>query len=237
MQGLKDLSELETSIGYKFKNRKLLERAMTHRSFSIEHNERLEFLGDSVLNCVMGYTLFLRDRHFNEGELSRVRANLVCEKTLAVVGRELGISDYLLMGDGEVKMGGRTRPSIIADAMEALFGAVFSDSGFESAAQVILRQFEPILSSLTPEQLSKDAKTRLQEFLQGQKYSLPEYHVVSVTGAAHNQVFECECHVVEKQLRTRGKARNRRGAEQAAAQLMLSRLGAPVELIQEDAHD
>ena len=149
-----NLSILEERIGYTFANRKLLERAVTHRSFAAEHNERLEFLGDSVLNCVIGYSLFLRDKHFTEGELSRVRANLVCEKTLAVIAREIEVSRFLRMGEGEMKTGGSQRPSIMADAMEAIFGAVFSESGFEAAQRVILRLFEPILTSLTPEQLS-----------------------------------------------------------------------------------
>ncbi len=237
MNAHKDLALLEEQVGYRFKDRRLLERAMTHRSFSSEHNERLEFLGDSVLNCVVGYALFLRDKHFTEGELSRVRSNLVCEKTLAGIGRKVGIAEYLFMGEGEVKMGGRTRTSIIADAMEALFGAVFFDGGFEEAKGVIMRLFEPILSSLTPEQLSKDAKTRLQEYLQGRKIALPEYSVISVTGLAHAQHFECECRVREFGIATRGKALTRRGAEQLAAAEALEKLKAPVQIISEDPHD
>lgn len=212
-----NLSILEERIGYTFKNRKLLERAMTHRSFAAEHNERLEFLGDSVLNCVIGNSLFLRDKHFTEGELSRVRANLVCEKTLAIIAKDIEVSRFLRMGEGEMKTGGSTRPSITADAMEAIFGAVFNESGFEAAQHVILRLFEPILTSLTPEQLSKDAKTRLQEYLQGNHLPLPQYAVVSVTGAAHAQHFSCECRIPPLGIVTQGGATSRRAAEQEAA--------------------
>lgn len=233
MNGSKDLSLLEECIGYQFKNRQLLERAVTHRSFSSQHNERLEFLGDSVLNCVVGYALFLRDKHFTEGELSRVRSNLVCEKTLAEIARKVGLSDYLFMGEGEVKMGGRQRPSIMADALEALFGAVFFEAGFEEAQRVIMGLFDPILNSLTPEQLSKDAKTRLQEFLQGQHCGLPQYAVVNITGPTHAQLFECECRIPTKHIVTRGTAMNRRAAEQEAAAKALAALHAPVTVIQE----
>ena len=143
---MQDLSILEERIGYKFADRKLLERAVTHRSFAAQHNERLEFLGDSVLNCVVGYALFQRDKHFTEGDLSRVRANLVCERTLAVIAKQIDVSAFLRMGEGEMKTGGAHRPSITADAMEAIFGAVFAESGFEAAQKVILGLFEPILA-------------------------------------------------------------------------------------------
>ena len=208
---------VEERIGYKFADRKLLERAVTHRSFAAQHNERLEFLGDSVLNCVVGYALFLRDKHFTEGELSRVRANLVCEKTLAVIAKQVDVSSFLRMGEGEMKTGGAHRPSITADAMEAIFGAVFAESGFEAAQKVILGLFEPILTSLTPEQLSKDAKTRLQEYLQGRHLPLPQYVVVNVTGAAHAQQFDCECRIPALEITTKGHATSRRSAEQDAA--------------------
>ena len=143
-----ELQELEKRIGYQFKNRALLRRATTHRSFSADHNERLEFLGDSVLGCTIGYELFKLDSHFSEGRLSRVRSNLVCEKALDEIAADVGISDFLLMGEGEVKSGGRTRPSILADAMEAVFGAVFLDGGFEQAQTVILRLYAKILADL-----------------------------------------------------------------------------------------
>lgn len=223
---MEDLSLLEERIGYVFKDRKLLERAVTHRSFAATHNERLEFLGDSVLNCVIGYALFLRDKHFTEGELSRVRANLVCEKTLAQIAVQIDVSVFLRLGEGEMKTGGAHRPSIMADAMEAIFGAVFSESGFEAAQKVILGLFESIFTSLTPEQLGKDAKTRLQEYLQGMHLHLPEYAVVSVKGAAHEQTFICECRIPAREVTTRGEATSRRRAEQAAAQAALNALQA-----------
>ena len=205
---MQDLSILEERIGYKFADRKLLERAVTHRSFAAQHNERLEFLGDSVLNCVVGYALFQRDKHFTEGDLSRVRANLVCERTLAVIAKQIDVSAFLRMGEGEMKTGGAHRPSITADAMEAIFGAVFAESGFEAAQKVILGLFEPILAAPTAEQLGKDSKTRLQ---------LPQYVVVSVTGAAHAQHFNCECRIPSLEITTQGHAASRRSAEQEAA--------------------
>ena len=136
------LEALEERIGYVFQDKKLLRRAVTHRSFAQEHNERLEFLGDSVLNCVIGYALFLRDKHFNEGELSRVRANLVCEKTLHEIALKIDVSSFLYMGEGEVKTGGAHRASILADAMEAIFGAVFREAGFDTAQRVILKLYD-----------------------------------------------------------------------------------------------
>lgn len=221
---MENLDILEERIGYRFTDRKLLERAVTHRSFAAQHNERLEFLGDSVLNCVVGNALFLRDKHFTEGELSRVRANLVCEKTLAVVAQQIDVSVFLRMGEGEMKTGGAHRPSIMADAMEAIFGAVFAESGFEAAQKVILGLFDPILSSLTPEQLSKDAKTRLQEYLQGRHLPLPQYVVVNVSGAAHAQQFDCECRIPPLEIVTLGHATSRRAAEQNAAAVALDLL-------------
>ena len=136
---LLDLSVLEERIGYTFKKRALLVRAVTHRSFGAEHNERLEFLGDSVLNCVVGHALFLRDKHYTEGVLSRTRANFVCEKTLDEIAAEIDIGSFIRLGEGELKTGGAKRPSILADACEAVFGAVFLDGGFEAAQRVILR--------------------------------------------------------------------------------------------------
>ena len=141
------IEELESRIGYVFENKSIVKRALTHRSFAADHNERLEFLGDSVLNCVIGYALFLRDKHFTEGVLSRARANLVCEKALNEIAREIDIGAFIYLGDGELKTGGAARPSILADACEAVFGAVFLDGGFEKAREVILRLYEPILTS------------------------------------------------------------------------------------------
>ena len=199
------LEALEERIGYVFQDKKLLRRAVTHRSFAQEHNERLEFLGDSVLNCVIGYALFLRDKHFNEGELSRVRANLVCEKTLHEIALKIDVSSFLYMGEGEVKTGGAHRASILADAMEAIFGAVFREAGFDAAQRLSLIHIsEP---------------TRL---LQGDHLPRPEYAIVAATGAAHERRFECECRIERLKIVTRGTATSRREAEQAAAELALT---------------
>lgn len=223
---LLSIAELEKRIDYVFKNKKLLERAVTHRSFSAEHNERLEFLGDSVLNCVVGYALFLRDRHFDEGVLSRVRANFVCEKTLDEIADEIEISRFIRLGEGELKTGGAKRPSIIADACEAIFGAVFLDGGFEESQRVILKLYDPILNakSMTPERLSKDAKTLLQEALQGNHLALPEYKITRITGAAHKQHFYCSCRIEKFSIVTAGDGKSRREAEQVCAQKALELL-------------
>ena len=222
------LSVLQERIGYRFQDEKLLRRAVTHRSYAAEHNERLEFLGDSVLNCVIGYALFLRDTHFSEGDLSRVRANLVCEKTLHEVAKRIDISSFLYMGEGELKTGGAERASILADAMEAIFGAVFREAGFEAAQAVILRVYEPILSNLTPETFSKDPKTRLQELLQGAHLPRPEYTLLHTMGAAHERSFECECRIEPLGIATSGRATNRRAAEQNAALLALEAVQAKI---------
>ena len=218
--------ELEKRIGYEFKNKALLKRALTHRSFAVEHNERLEFLGDSVLNCVIGHALFLRDRHFDEGVLSRVRANLVCEKALDEIAAEIQIGQFIYLGEGELKTGGADRPSILADVCEAVFGAVFLDSGFEEAQKVILRLYEPLLSAkgMTGERLSKDHKTLLQEFLQARRMNVPQYRILKVTGAAHCQHFECACAVAEAGMQEMGEGKSRREAEQQAAGRMLDKL-------------
>lgn len=209
---LLDLSVLEERIGYTFKKRALLVRAVTHRSFGAEHNERLEFLGDSVLNCVVGHALFLRDKHYTEGVLSRTRANFVCEKTLDEIAAEIDIGSFIRLGEGELKTGGAKRPSILADACEAVFGAVFLDGGFEAAQRVILRLYEPILAAgnVTPERFAKDAKTQLQEFLQAAHMKLPEYRVITTTGAAHNQTFRCACVIENPAVTCEGEGKSRR---------------------------
>ncbi len=214
---------LEERIGYRFVDRNLAMRALTHRSFAAEHNERLEFLGDSVLNCVVGHALFLRDKHFDEGVLSRARANFVCEKALDEIGKTLEIGNFIRLGEGELKTGGASRPSILADALEAVFGAVFLDGGFEKAQEVILRLYEPILSAktMTADRLAKDAKTLLQEFLQGMHLHLPEYRIVKIQGAAHNQNFVCACRIERLGIEAEGEGKSRRAAEQIAAARVL----------------
>ena len=171
----------------------MLEQALTHRSHGARHNERLEFLGDSVLNFVVAAMLFERYSKIDEGDLSRLRANLVKQASLADIAQRLELSQYLRLGEGELKSGGFRRPSILADTVEALFGAVFLDAGFDAARRVIVRQYQPVLASVDPKTLGKDAKTLLQEFLQGRKLALPLYTVVATHGAAHSQQFEVEC--------------------------------------------
>src|SRR6478735_8068538 len=184
---------LQTRLGHAFKDAALLQQALTHRSHSSLHNERLEFLGDSVLNCVVASLLFERYNKIDEGDLSRLRANLVKQQTLYEIAQRLELSQYLRLGEGELKSGGFRRPSILADTVEAIFGAVFLDAGFEAARRVIVRQYQPVLASVDPKTLGKDAKTLLQEFLQGRKLALPLYTVVATHGAAHSQQFEVEC--------------------------------------------
>ncbi|MCS6944721.1 MAG: ribonuclease III [Sutterellaceae bacterium] len=216
-----DLAALEERLGYRFAQRTLLEQAVTHRSHGAVHNERLEFLGDAVLNCAIAQLLFQKYARLNEGDLSRLRANLVKQQALAEVAQQLGLADFLRLGEGEMKSGGFRRPSILADTMEATIGAVFVDGGFEAARELIGRLFEPILKGVDPKTLGKDSKTLLQEYLQGKRLPLPVYTVVETRGAAHNQEFEVECAIPKLEIRVRGTGRSRRAAEQAAAKLAL----------------
>ena len=216
-----DLSALEERLQYRFQSAELLQQAVTHRSYGIVHNERLEFLGDSVLNCVVAQMLFTKYARLDEGDLSRLRANLVKQQSLSEIAERLGLSDFLRLGEGEMKSGGFRRPSILADTLEAVFGAVFVDGGFEGARAVIGRLFEPVLKSVDPKTLGKDSKTLLQEYLQAKRLPLPVYTVVETRGAAHNQEFEVECSVPKLDVGVRGSGRSRRGAEQSAAKLAL----------------
>ena len=221
------LSKLEARIGHVFADRALLEQAVTHRSHSAKHNERLEFLGDSVLNFVVAALLFERFTRIDEGDLSRVRSNLVKQAALADIAQKLELSQYLRLGEGELKSGGFRRPSILADTLEAVFGAVFLDAGFEAARGVITRQYEPILVGIDPKTLGKDAKTLLQEFLQGRKLPLPVYSVVATHGAAHDQQFEVECAVgAPFDVHVTASGGSRRAAEQAAAAIVLDTIAA-----------
>ncbi|MVW71894.1 ribonuclease III [Bordetella sp. 15P40C-2] len=215
------LATLETRLDYRFRDVGLLEQALTHRSHSARHNERLEFLGDSVLNFVVAALLFDRYPKLDEGDLSRVRANLVKQASLADIAQRLELSQYLHLGEGELKSGGFRRPSILADAVEAIFGAAFLDGGFEVARRVISHQYEPVLASVDPATLGKDAKTLLQEFLQGRKMALPQYTVVATHGAAHNQQFEVECSIPALDIKIVAPGASRRAAEQGAAKMAL----------------
>jgi ribonuclease-3 len=216
-----DLAELEERLQYKFRSGELLQQAVTHRSHGVVHNERLEFLGDSVLNCVVAQLLFLKYARLDEGDLSRLRANLVKQQSLSEIAERMGLSDFLRLGEGEMKSGGFRRPSILADTIEAVFGAVFVDGGFEGAREVISRLFEPVLKVVDPKTLGKDSKTLLQEYLQAKRLPLPVYTVVETRGAAHNQEFEVECSIPKLDVGVRGNGRSRRGAEQSAAKLAL----------------
>ncbi|MDD1790899.1 ribonuclease III [Burkholderia gladioli] len=214
-------SQLESRLRYEFRNAELLRQALTHRSHSATHNERLEFLGDSVLNCAVAALLFQRFSKLDEGDLSRVRANLVKQQSLYEIAQALNISEGLRLGEGELRSGGFRRPSILADAFEAIIGAVFLDGGFEAAQGVIKRLYIPILDHIDPRTLGKDAKTLLQEYLQGHKIALPTYTVVATHGAAHNQQFEVECTVPKLDIKVSGSGASRRAAEQAAAKKAL----------------
>lgn len=199
----------------------MLQQALTHRSHSSLHNERLEFLGDSVLNCVVASLLFERYNRIDEGDLSRLRANLVKQQSLYEIAQRLELSHFLRLGEGELKSGGFRRPSILADTLEALFGGIFLDGGFDAARDVIRALYIPILDTVDPKTLGKDAKTLLQEFLQGKKLALPQYNVVATHGAAHNQEFEIECVVPKLDIQVFGTGGSRRAGEQAAAKLAL----------------
>jgi ribonuclease-3 len=216
-----NLQLLQTRLAYTFRDSGLLQQALTHRSHSSLHNERLEFLGDSVLNCVVASILYERFNGLPEGDLSRLRANLVKQQSLFEIAQKLELSNFLRLGEGELKSGGFRRPSILADTLEALLGAIFLDSGFDAARDVIRAFYIPLLDSVDPRTLGKDAKTLLQEFLQSKKIALPTYNVVATHGAAHSQEFEIECLVPKLGIQVFGRGGSRRAGEQAAARLAL----------------
>ena len=216
-----NLQLLQARLGYTFQDAGLLQQALTHRSHSSLHNERLEFLGDSILNCVVASVLYERFTTLDEGDLSRLRANLVKQQSLYEIAQKLELSQFLRLGEGELKSGGFRRPSILADTLEALLGAIFLDTGFNAARDVIRAFYIPILETVDPRTLGKDAKTLLQEFLQSKKISLPTYNVVATHGAAHSQEFEIECLVPKLGIQVYGRGGSRRAGEQAAARLAL----------------
>jgi ribonuclease-3 len=212
-----DLERFSDSIGYRFKDDDLLTRALTHRSHSAAHNERLEFLGDSVVNCAVALALYRKFPSLTEGELSRLRASLVSQPSLADIARRYEFGSYLRLGEGEVKSGGARRPSMLADAVEAVVGGAFLDGGFDAATAVVETLFGDALRNIEPESARKDAKTRLQEYLQSRRLQLPRYTVTAIRGEAHDQIFEVECDVSELGIRSRGEGTSRRSAEQEAA--------------------
>ena len=220
------LNALQTLLQHEFKNSGLLRQALTHRSFAADHNERLEFLGDAVLNLAVADLLYQRLSDLPEGDLSRVRANLVKQDTLHGLAVGIGLPRLLRLGEGEMRSGGQKRPSILADALEAVIGAVYLDGGFGAAQQLVHRLFKAVEINATMSAIGKDPKTELQEWLQGRKMKVPLYRVVATLGAAHKQTFEVECEIVEFDLRERGIGISRRAGEQAAAAVMLQTLKA-----------
>jgi ribonuclease-3 len=217
-------SELERRLGHTFARPELLHRALTHRSFSADHNERLEFLGDGVLNFAVASLLYQRFPGMPEGELSRLRASLVRQGTLHELAVGLGLGPAIRLGEGERKSGGVSRPSILADALEAVLGAAYLDGGFDVVSEVVERLWSPLLAHAGDAPPSKDPKTALQEYLQGRHLPLPIYSVLDVAGLAHQQLFRVECRVSEPGLVTVGDGVTRRAAEQAAAQAALDAL-------------
>lgn len=225
---IEDLVTLQQRLQHQFVDASLLKRALTHRSFSSDHNERLEFLGDSVLGVVVADMLYRRLQKLPEGDLSRVRANLVKQDTLHQLALSLGLPDVLLLGEGEMRSGGQKRPSILADALEAVIGAVYLDAGFAAAQALVQRLYQAVQINPEMEAIGKDPKTELQEWLQGRRMKLPSYRVVATLGAAHKQSFDVECEIPELNRAERGIGGSRRAAEQAAATAMLEILKATV---------
>ena len=218
-------ASLSRIIHYTFSDSTLMIMALTHRSYSAQHNERLEFLGDSVLSFLIAEELYKRFPRIDEGDLSRLRAQLVKESSLSGIATSIGLGDFIRLGEGELKSAGWRRPSILADTFEAIIGAIYFDGGIEPTHQFILRFFEKQLNEIDPKLIQKDPKTLLQELLQSKKSDLPIYTVISIEGEAHSQTFTIECIIKKSNIKTQGIGNSRRIAEQEAAskayQLML----------------
>lgn len=217
------LANLERSIAYQFRDRKLLVQALTHRSYGATNNERLEFIGDGLVNAVVAQLLYSAHPDLDEGSLSRLRSKLVSRDGLSVIAKRFDLGPLLQLGAGERKSGGRHRDSILADAVEAIAGAILMDTDFGRASEIVSAWFHDDVASLDTSS-TRDAKTLLQEWLQGKGYSLPTYSVVSVSGEDHNQQFEVSCHTEVGDLVSYGRASSRKKAEQAAAADLLERL-------------
>jgi ribonuclease-3 len=215
---------LALALDHRFTRPELLLQALTHRSYGSPHNERLEFLGDAVLNCVMATLLFDRFPSLREGDLSRQRANLVKQDTLAEIAQVLKLGDFLRLGEGELKSGGFRRPSILADGLEAIIGAVYLDAGFSAAHRLVEMLYQEKLALVDPRVSAKDAKTELQELLQARKLPLPQYNLMETRGEAHSQEFEVECLIPGLSINERGVGGSRRHAEQAAARSAIERM-------------
>jgi ribonuclease-3 len=220
------LTALQNRLGYRFTQPDLLTRAVTHRSFGVDHNERLEFLGDVVLSLAISDLLFERFAGSDEGDLTRVRAHLVREDSLHKVALLIGLPEVLRLSEGEARGGGALRPSILADALEAVIGAAYRDGGFEAAQALVQRLFGEVIETTDLDSWSKDAKTELQEWLQARRLPVPAYRIVTTRGQAHAQTFEVECAVPALGLTETGEGRSRRSAEQEAARGMLVALKA-----------
>jgi len=220
------LDALQRRIGHRFSNATLLQRALTHRSFGADHNERLEFLGDAVLAMAVSALLYERFSASDEGDLTRVRAHLVREDSLHRAALVLGLPEVLRLSEGEARGGGAQRASILADALEAIIGAAFLDGGFQPAHAVVQRIFGDVILATEADSWSKDAKTELQEWLQARRFAVPAYRIAATTGQAHAQTFEVECAVPALGLAERGQGKSRRAAEQEAARRMLAALKA-----------
>lgn len=218
------INRLQRKIGYEFVNPELINLALTHRSANGKHNERLEFLGDSILSFVVADELYHRFPNVDEGDMSRMRATLVRGHTLAELGREFMLGDYLYLGPGELKSGGFRRDSILADAVEAIIGAIYLDSNTDVVRTIILAWYNSRLETIEPGISQKDPKTRLQENLQGRRLPLPAYNVTNIKGEAHNQEFTVECEISGMDIPVVGKGTSRRKAEQAAAEIALGQL-------------
>lgn len=219
-----NFSILEQSLGYRFKDGKLLQKALTHRSYSSMHNERLEFLGDSVLNCAVSILIFERYPQLDEGKLSRIRSHLVKQDCLALIGRNLNLENFLFLGAGELRSSTRIKDSIVADALEAIFGAILIDSDFNKAKDIVIQQLLPVIESTPVESMGKDPKTRLQEYLQSKHLPLPIYTVIIEGGTISSPEFIIECSVQGLLMKHQGRGHSRRIAEQSAAELLLSNI-------------
>jgi len=212
---------LKKNLAYEFANESLLRQALTHRSAAGDNNERLEFLGDSILQVTMSELVFHERPDASEGRLSRLRSSLVKDTTLSEIAAELGLGEHLILGSGEKKSGGHRRASILADALEAIFGAVYLDAGIDVAKALVLRAYDKRVKELPESGELRDPKSRLQELLQGRKLALPDYEMAKVSGQAHKQTFEVNCRIAELDLNATGSGTTRRDAEQVAAQSML----------------
>jgi ribonuclease III len=218
------LDRLQKQLGYRFNKLALLKQALTHRSYAGANNERLEFLGDGVLNFIVAHQLYTRFQKLSEGDLSRLRAQLVKESTLFEIAQTLKIGELLNLGEGELKSAGWRRPSILSDALEAIIGATYLDGGFASAETLVLKLYTGRLDNIDPKSIDKDAKSELQEYLQSKKIDLPDYNVVSIEGEAHAQTFQVSCEIQKLNITTLGEGTSRRNAEQQAAKLAIEKV-------------